>query len=89
MLPRASSPYGVARPLAEMHLLPNLRPRETRPVPKGREQGRAVKADLSAFEPLAERLRRGDGDTGPQRAHFVPVAWGEVRLRSDSPVPQG
>jgi hypothetical protein len=34
-----------------------LRPRETRPAPKGRERRRAVKADLSAFESPAERLR--------------------------------
>ena len=25
-----------------------------------------VTADLNTFEPLAERLRRSDGDTGPQ-----------------------
>lgn len=27
-------------------------------------------ADLSAFEPPAERLRLSDGDTESQRAHF-------------------
>ena len=48
------------------------RPRETRPVPRGRERRREVKADLDSFEPPAERLRRCDGDTGPQRAHFFP-----------------
>ena len=30
---------------------------------------RVVTADLDTSEPLAERLRRCDGDTGPQRAH--------------------
>ena len=49
-----------------------LRPRATRPVPKGRERRRAVTADLSAFEPPAERLRRSEGDTGSQRAHSFP-----------------
>ena len=29
-------------------------------------------ANLDSFEPPAERLRRCDGDTGPQRAHFFP-----------------
>ena len=48
---------------------------------------RVVKADLGTPEPLAERLRRCDGDTGPQRA-LLPTQGG-VRLRSGSPVPQG
>ena len=63
-------------------------PSETRPAPKGRERGRiVVTADLDTSEPLAERLRRCDGDTGPQRA-LLPSKGG-VRLRSGSPVPQG
>ena len=41
-------------------------------MPKGRERRREVKADLDSFEPPAERLRRCDGDTGPQRVHFFP-----------------
>jgi hypothetical protein len=46
------------------------RPRETRPVRReARERGRVVTADLDTFEPLAERLRRSDGDTEPQAAH--------------------
>jgi hypothetical protein len=45
-----------------------------------------VKADPDTFEPLAARLRRCDGDTGPQRARLP--SKGGVRLRSGSPVPQ-
>ena len=39
---------------------------------------RVVKADLGTLEPLAERLRRCAGDTGPQKAHFFPVPGGSA-----------
>jgi hypothetical protein len=46
-----------------------------------------VTADLDTSEPLAARLRRCDGDSGPQRAHSS-RSRGEC-LHSGSPVPQG
>jgi hypothetical protein len=51
------------------------------------QRGRVVMADLDTLEPLAERLRRCEGDTGPQRP-LLPSQRG-MRLRLGSPVPQG
>src|SRR3972149_8543922 len=62
-----------------------LRPRETRPAPKGRERRRAVMADLSAFEPPAERLRRSEGDTGSPRAHSFPYRGGRPSTQALPP----